>query len=498
MVFTTDELFLPLLCVLSLIPQDSVSSMVLEVPVSEIFNSFDDVGRVMFSKETVERVKTRPSLFASGDAKASMFQQRYYMILQQIFRDSKFIDTARGKRGADFPTMSFMTTTEDKGVNGQSLLQIHDSEDWRFEVTPVESLPGSTGIKIVFGMLSLGENGRYTLEDLHQAVPVKVDRVMASNDFITNNTFVLAKGVMIDDIFNISELTLPPVPKRSLCEATVNLFGGPVEMTDEIVINTVGTAPEDSSIAIISGLALDNPLTFEKLNILFTGFEECDAIPNAYILVGDFTSRPFNVYVGDSVRLIQKCFDSLSQLLARHPRTIECSQIILVPGPGDPGSGLLPQPSLSDSMVRGISSRFPNVVLATNPCRLRFYEKQILIFAGRNLKRLRKSRIVNGHDEENSGDDQGRLLMRYLLSQMHLAPGPVSHTAVSWEHDGGLRLYPPPHSIFVIDPEMKPFSEDVHGETMFVSMPAFATSENVSGEFHLYSPSTNESTPSSV
>ena len=477
--------------------------MVLDVPVRQVSNAFDDVARVLFTKESVDRVKTKPTIFASGDAKSLMFQQRYYMMLQQIFRDSKFIDTARGRRGADFPTISFFGTSAPeaapKGVNEQSLLQIHDGEDWRFEVTPVESLPGSTGTKVVFGMLSVGDNGKYVIEDIHQSVAVKIEKVTASNDFITNNTFVLAKGQMIDDIFNISELTLPPIPQRSLCEATVNLFGGPVELTEEIVVNTVGTVPDDASIALLSGIALDNPETIEKLNILFSGFEECDAIPSAYVLVGNFTSRPFNVFSGESVRLMQRCFDSLSQLLARHPRTIERSRIILVPGPGDPGCGVLPQPPLSDALLRGISSRFPNVTLATNPCRIRFYDKQILVYGGTNAKRLRQSRIVNGNSDQGmSSDDGGHLLVRYLLSQMHLAPGPVHQTAVAWEHDASLRIYPPPHAVFVSDPDLKPFVEDIKGESIFVGMPPFANHDNVFGEFNLYLPSVNEATPSSV
>ena len=432
--------------------------MGIEVPLSEVFNAFDDVTKVIYSKEGIEKAKQAPSFFASGDSRSIMFQQRYYMILQQLFRDSKFVDTARGKRGADFPIISFgfggnKGVSDEPIVNSQSLFHIHSSGEesassWKFEVTPVESLPGSTGVKVVFGMLTRGENGKLYVEDIHQSVPIKIEHVQSSNDFITENTFVLLKGEVVDEIFVVSEMTLPPIPQRSLCESSLNLFGGHPELTEEIVINTVGEPPEDSSIAVLYNVLLDNPKTLDKLQQLFTGFEECDAIPSAFVLMGDFQSRPFNASSGDSYRAFQKSFDTLSQLLARHPLTLERSQIILVPGTTDPGHGIYPQPPFSDSLARGIASRFPNVVLATNPCRLRFYSKQITCFNGDTVDTLRKNRVVANYNSATEGSGEGDRIVRCLLSQMHLCPGPVRDKAVIWDHDAGLRMYPPPHALF--------------------------------------------------
>jgi DNA polymerase epsilon subunit 2 len=371
-----------------------------------------------------------------------------------------------------------------------------ESENWRFEITPVESLPGSTGTKVVFGMLCKAPNGKFIIEDIHQAVPVKLEAVTSSNDFITNNTFVLGKGQMVHDVFIVSELTLPPVPRRSLCEATVNFFGGPVELTSELVVSTVGSAPADASIAVLSGVHLDNPMCLERLNNLFTGFEECDAVPAAYIFLGDFVSKPFNFHSGDSFRTLQRCFDAFSQLLARHPKTIENSQIVIIPGAGDQNHQIFPAPPFCDALLRGISSRFPNVVLGSNPCRLRFFDKQILFFAGDNIKRLRKSRIVEV--KESTLETQHELLCRFLLSQMHLSPGPVTDNSVIWEYDAGLRLYPPPHCIFLADFDAHPYATEFHGETLVVGMPKFASYATSVGEFHVYSPSTNDSTLSSV
>lgn len=478
--------------------------MVIEISEIEVYNSFDDMSRMVYSKEAIERAKAPPSVLAKGDSKSLMFQQRYYMILQQLFRDSKFVDTARGKRGADFPVISFGTDvqkSDEPVVNSASLLSVHaieESASWKFDVTPVESLPGSIGVKIVFGMLTKGDDGKLYVEDIHQTVPIKIDGVLASNDFITENMFVLIKGEIVDEVFVVTEMTLPPVPQRSLCESSVNLFGGPSEVTEEIVLSTIGGAPEDSSIAVLANVLLEDPRTIEQLHLLFSGFEECDAIPNAFVLMGDFISKPFNSSSGESLRTFQRSFDGLSQLLARHPVTLERSKIILVPGPSDPTRGVYPQAPLSDALVRGLASRFPSVILSTNPCRIRFYNRQILLFSGDIVQPLRRSRMVASKQTDMAEEQESEMVIRSVLSQMHLCPGPARDQAVIWDFDAGMRLYPPPSALFLSDTRLGSSQTDFHGETVVVGMPKFVSTFESSGEFHLYSPQSNESTISSV
>ena len=480
------------------------------------YNAFEDVTKFTFTKEGHERSKTASSIFAEGDSRSTMLQQRYYTILQQIFRDSKFIDTARGKRGADFPVISFGgdsgSPNESETSNSSSLLVIHAAHketdetpdtkvapvpQWRFEVTPVESLPGSTGIKVVFGMLSRGMDGKLVIEDIHQAVVVKIDSVAASDDFITENTFILAKGSMIDEVFHIYEMTLPPVPIRSLCEGAVNTSGGPGDLTEEVLTHTLGDPPQDATIAIVSNINLDDPMTLEKLSALLTGFEEADSVPSAFVFMGDFISKKFNPFSGDSLRAFQKGFDALSQILSKHPKTLENAKVVIVPGANnDPGQGALPQPPFADTLVRGISSRFPNVVLGTNPCRIRFYNKNLVFFNGNVSASLRKTRII-GNGSTDDGEDFAKFA-RCIFSQLHLIPGPVRDKAIIWDHDQGLRLYPPPHALIYGDPDLKAGQiNTVGGETLLIAPPCFSDARRTF-DFHLYTPHSNESMLSEV
>lgn len=429
------------------------------------------------------------TIFADGDDKSVMFQQRYNMLHQNLLLDSRFSDSSRGCRGADFPMISSDPNATKAKANESSLLQIHSKSDtnWRVQLTPPESLSGSIGTKVVFGMLCKGSDGKFYIEDNHQSAQLRLDNCVCSDDLITDNTFVLLKGEVIDDIFHVSEMTVPPIPQQSLCEPTLNV--GKHYDADEIDIDgSISDPPDDATIAVLSNVMLDSPETIDKLSLLFTGFEECDAVPRVFVLMGSFTACPFNSQTGDSYRSYQKVFEKFTQLLARHPITLERSNIVIVPGPNEPGYGILPQPPVSDILLRGLSARFPNVILSGNPCRMRFYNKKIIMYSGC----IGNQRLAGmTHNEEG---EAGEKVMRAVLTQMTLVPGPARNKAVIWNHDTAMRVYPPPNALFLSDKDVSPFQAEPNSETIFACMPSFAKD----GEFHLYSPCQQETTLSSV
>ena len=69
----------------------------------------------------------------------------------------------------------------------------------------------------------------------------------------------------------------------------------------------------------------------------------------------------------------------------------EESRFVLVPGPGDAGPGsILPQPPLPRSLTTALRARVPGIVLASNPCRLRYCSQEIVIFRQDLLKTMRR------------------------------------------------------------------------------------------------------------
>jgi hypothetical protein len=96
-------------------------------------------------------------------------------------------------------------------------------------------------------------------------------------------------------------------------------------------------------------------------------------------------------------------------------------------------------------------------------------------------------------------DHEADRFTRCILSQMHLCPGTAKDNAIVWDHDAGMRLYPPPHALYICDPNTHAFQKHVHGETLVVSVPKFSQNGlEFTGEFHLYSPAQNESTLSGL
>jgi DNA polymerase epsilon subunit 2 len=57
------------------------------------------------------------------------------------------------------------------------------------------------------------------------------------------------------------------------------------------------------------------------------------------------------------------------------------SQFVFVPGPNDPGLGhILPQTALPSYFTGELQAVLPSAVFATNPCRIRYYTREIVVF----------------------------------------------------------------------------------------------------------------------
>jgi hypothetical protein len=73
--------------------------------------------------------------------------------------------------------------------------------------------------------------------------------------------------------------------------------------------------------------------------------------------------------------------------LARLPRLQAKSKLIFVPGAGDAGdAGTLPQPPLLRAIAQPLLGMAADVVLASNPCRVQFYTKEIVVLARERIR----------------------------------------------------------------------------------------------------------------
>ena len=173
-------------------------------------------------------------------------------------------------------------------------------------------------------------------------------------------------------------------------------------------------------------------------------------------------------------------FASLGVAIATTCRTLAAgSDFIFIPGPGDTaatgggagwrGSGgggsvsfssptvLLPAPPLPATLVAplratlGGRAHFPS-----NPARLRIHAREVVVFRSDVAARLRAAALLppnsgNGNGGTNDATTGASATFEHaaltLLQQAHVCPLPLDAAPVSWDADGGLRLYPLPHAL---------------------------------------------------
>jgi hypothetical protein len=117
-------------------------------------------------------------------------------------------------------------------------------------------------------------------------------------------------------------------------------------------------------------------------------------------------------------------------------------------GPNDVlgGSGkLLPRQPFPDIITADLVKRVPASVFTSNPCRIKFYSQEIVLFREDVCSKLRKfSRKPN--EREN---DVHHHAIKTILSQGHLCPIPLEVSPIDWAYDHALRLYPLPHVLLM-------------------------------------------------
>ncbi|CAH8433214.1 unnamed protein product [Heterobilharzia americana] len=274
-------------------------------------------------------------------------------------------------------------------------------------------------------------------------------------------------------------------------------------------------AGSDSMLVLLGETHLDKPETMDRLTTLFGGYAAC--APLAFILSGNFLSADNAGKTCTERRIILRRL--LRQLITifknnfpdteaqTNSESNQSPSLVLIPGPEDPVCApkhILPRPGLPVDLVssdRDRSTSCPQWLhLASNPCRLRVYTREIVVFRI-NYSRLlvrhcihlptlntldshiekngsignsigtEDSEVVVDIDSETSGSVQsekaketsksnktpfeylGQCLARCLASQAHLLPV-LGHIApVYWYNDQALSLNPLPNLVVAVEPE---------------------------------------------
>lgn len=371
------------------------------------------------------------SLFPSAEMKAKLFRERYNLLHQRTLRHKLFSPPVLG---------------------GQSVP--------KFKLSTVERLLSSSGLDdklIVLGMLSQMKEGKFHLEDTTGAVELDLSQCVFQTGMFVESSIVLAEGIYNDGVFHVGGIGLPPIESAKEFRdyfGSVNFFGGPSVVCASSSIKYQGMMDQhvSSTIVILSDLFLDDKKVLAKLGQLFSGF--LGVPPIAFIFMGDFSSKP---YGPDKNKRFKEGFKELSDLMLGYPALMEKSLFYFVPGPMDPGPGKVsPRPPIPSTLVSDVANRIPNAHFTSNPCRLQFCTREIVIYRNDILNKVSRHCITF----PTEGTDMCHHFARSVLSQAHLCPLPIHSSPTYWMYDHAFRLYPPP-DLVVIGDKCDPYSVEL-------------------------------------
>ena len=283
--------------------------------------------------------------------------------------------------------------------------------------------------------------------------------------------------------FRVRGLAQPPAEERS---ATLHAMGvadplmvsaTPGDVARERLVLRGSEEARNTMFVVASNVHLDSPHVMAALRRVLAGFAAAPVIPALFILMGNFTSRPFGERGGgggggqgyDRAAFVGY-FDGLATLLAGYPEVTSRTRFVLIPGPRDPGSasGLLPRPPVPSAFCRRLldPSVVPNVTLGTNPCRVRFLGQELVLFRGEVTTPLQRRSVMplNPPPPEKAATEH---MIRTVIDQAHLCPLPLSVRPLYWAYDHALRLSPTPDVLVMAEEGVEPYVSDYNGCCVF-------------------------------
>lgn len=354
------------------------------------------------------------------------------------------------------------------------------------KLTPIESLLGKSTKNshsrtiLLLAVLIQIEEGQYYLEDPTGQLPVQFQQsVMASLDgfFVTEQCILLVEGSFQDGLLFVHRLGHPLLETRAdSLTAIQQQISHPAYSLPPGNNKPMMADDDDASFVFLSDLNLDQPRTLQQLEGLLATYESYS--PNrlpCFVLMGNFSS------ISAACNPNNQHLEELGSLLMRFTSLAQHAHFVLVPGPNDSNAAqVLPCPNML-SRNGFSSSRIKHVHWATNPCRIRFNGKEMIIFRYDLLSFIQRqqvlsqdknnnnntARVVNYDEdnEEDSEDERNHLrkphcrLVKTILDQGYLVP--AANVPVYWNYSHALGLYPLP-DVLVLGGDSSIMGEGFH------------------------------------
>ncbi|KAH9943488.1 epsilon DNA polymerase [Epithele typhae] len=325
-------------------------------------------------------------------------------------------------------------------------------------IRSTKQLLGRAGERfLLFGMLTHSKEGKLCLEDQEGFVELDFSHLdQPSEGLFTEGCLALVEGDYTEDAtFVVIAIGHPPCESR---ETSRSIFGhidflgkgATTLLEDKQFASRIQLELPDLRFFVLSDVWLDRPETLLGMRKMFDHCVETRFIPKVVVLCGNFTSVGIPQGNGREVRRYQDNFDALADLIAEYPLINGTTRFLLVPGPLDVTiNSVLPRRPILPSFVSRLKNRISHVQFATNPCRFKFFDQEIVVFREDLMSRMLRNLVGVKPDVKN--DDLKRYLVQTVLDQSHLMPMMTSIQPTLADYDHSLRLYPLPTAVVLAD-----------------------------------------------
>ncbi|KAF3652932.1 putative glutamate decarboxylase 5-like [Capsicum annuum] len=351
----------------------------------------------------------RLPIHGDASAKATLYKDRFLLLFQRLCRDPRF------------STLAFDASTSDYGnceVSGNQ----NPSSDSHLSRWIAQLWLSSSSANDAYST-------KWLFADIPHSISCWTGREKMDNgsnisvggwSFLLGRPYCSCRSLELDKVF----------AKRSLNIKRQSQFSC-------LLVRTCGFPPledREKSMAFFAGLDFFGGGILTKEETLRLVELEKNAVNDMFVILSD-------IWLDN---------EELGQMIASHQRVKEHSRFLFIPGPDDVGpSTALPRCSLPKYVSEELQKYVPNAIFSSNPCRIKFYTQEIVLFRQDMLYRMRRSCLIPPSTEETS--DPFEHLVATIIHQSHLCPLPLTVQPIIWNYDHGLHLYPTPHTIVLGD-----------------------------------------------
>ncbi|KAF7433025.1 DNA-directed DNA polymerase epsilon, subunit B [Pleurotus ostreatus] len=379
---------------------------------------------------TFERVTTPLTTSGSAESRVLAVRDRLNIIKQCVLRNEHFAPSTLPSR------------------DRQNLVTLKSTKQ----------LLGRAGDRfLLLGMLSHTKEGNICLEDADGSVNLDFSKLDEPGEgLFTEGCFALVEGEYTEEgTLEIIAIGQPPCEAREVARSIYGHIdflgkGATSILEDTRLAQRVQEDLANLHFFFLSDVWLDNPITFVGLQKLFDNCRDNDFIPKVIVLCGNFTSRSISHGNGQDIQRYTDNFDELAELISSYPEITRDTHFVFVPGPLDIAvNSILPRRPLISTFVSRLKNRVPHVHFATNPCRIKFFHQEIVVFREDLMSRILRNTV--GVKPDIQSGDLKKYLVQTVLDQAHLNPFVVNISPTLSDFDHTLRLYPLPTVVVLAD-----------------------------------------------